>query len=134
MIRCETIGQIEVAKVNPVIKMEQDVVNNSFIEHEGDKYLVSNTITGDGAYKDDVVIKAGEFVNGYRLDAWHGQKLVVDGKHIEGGVATLNIGDKLVIGSDGKLTAYNSESGIYFVVTDFVTLTEAAVKVQIVAM
>lgn len=133
MIRCETIGQIEVAKVNPVIKMEQDVVNNSFIEYEGDKYLVSNTITGDCAYKDDVVIKAGEFINGYRLDVWHGQKLIVDGKHIDGGVATLNIGDKLSVGSDGKLVAYTGK-GIYLVVTDFVTLTEAAVKVQIVAI
>lgn len=133
MIRCETIGQIEVAKVNPVIKMEQDVVNNSFIEYENDLYLVSNTITGDCAYKDDVVIKAGEFINGYRLDAWHGQKLIVDGKHIEDGVAALSKGDKLAVGSDGKLVAYADEGGMYFVVTDFVTLTEAAVKVQIVA-
>lgn len=134
MIRCETVGQFEVAKVNPVIKMGQDVVNNSFIKYEDDLYLVSNTITGDGAYKEDSVIKAGEFINGYRLDVWNGQKIIVDGKHIDGGVSSLTKGDKLCVGSDGKLESTEDDTQLHFVVTDFVTLTEAAVKVKIVAI
>ena len=131
MVKCETIGMIEISKGNPVIKLDVDVVNNSFITYNDDLYLVSNTISGDDAYMEDAVIKAGDFINGYLVKAWEGQKLVVDGKHITGGVSALKEGDTLVAGDDGLLAA-GSATGVHFVVTDKTTLTEAAVKVKVV--
>jgi hypothetical protein len=130
MIKFETIGAISVSKVNPVIKMEQDVVNNSFITYGDELYLVSNTITGDDSYKDDVVIPAGEFVNGYLVKALEGLNLVIDGKHVDGGVSALEAGAILVAGDDGKLKT-GEASGVHFVVIDKTTLTEAAVKVKV---
>ena len=97
-------------------------------------YLVCNTIVGDDAYKDDVVIPAGEYLNGYDLSAWVNKKLVIDGKHITGGVSGLTAGTStLVVGNDGKLAAGTPSAGeIGFKVTDKVTLTEAAVKAMII--
>jgi hypothetical protein len=91
---------------------------------------VSNTITGDDSYKDDVVIPAGDFINGYYVKALEGLNLVIDGKHITGGVSGLNAGSILVAGDDGKLKT-GEASGVHFVVTDKTTLTEAAVKVKV---
>lgn len=133
MIKIETLGMLDVAKVNPVITSESDVVNYQFITHEDNVYLVANTLTGDKAYCEDVVIKAGEYLNGYLVKAWDGQKLVVDGKHVAGDYATYAVKDTvLVIGEDGKLSTGDApESGVYFVVTDKCTLTEKAVKVRV---
>ena len=76
------------------------------------------------------MIPAGDFLNGYQVDAWVGQKLVIDGKHIEGGVSALNVGDTLVVAEDGTLKA-GSAAGVHFVITDKTTLTEAAVKARV---
>lgn len=131
MIKFETIGAIERSVVNPVIKMSTDTVNNSFITHDGDLYIVKNDLSGDDAYKDDVVIPAGEYVNGYLVKSLEGMKLIIDGKHITGGVASLQKNGVLVAGTDGKLKT-GTAAGVHFVITDKVTLTEPAVKVKVV--
>lgn len=133
MIKVETIGMLDVAKVNPVITSESDVTNNQFIKHEDNVYLVANTLVGDDTYREDVVIKAGEYLNGYLVKAWDGQKLVIDGKHVTGDYATYSAKDTvLVVGEDGKLAVGEKPaSGVYFVVTDKCTLTEKAIKARV---
>ena len=122
---------LDVAKINPVIKSEKDVANYSFITVDNDLYLVLNTLVGDESYREGVVFPAGEFLNGYLVKAWDGQKLVVDGKHIEGGVSELADGTVLVATEDGTL-ASGEATGVHFVVAGKATLTEAAVKVKVV--
>lgn len=131
MIKVETLGMLDVAKINPVLKSDKDVANYSFIIDDGDVYLVSNTIIGDDSYRENIIIPAGEYLNGYLVKAWDGQKLVVDGKHVTGGVSAINKDDVLVAAEDGTLKA-GEATGVHFVVTDKVTLTEAAVKVKVV--
>lgn len=131
MIKVETLGMLDIAKINPVLKSEKEVKNYSFIVDDGVTYLVCNTIVGDDSYKDDVVIPAGEFLNGYDVSAWVNQKLVVDGKHVTNGVSALEKGAVLVVDeATGKLVS-GSAAGVHFVVTEKVTLTEAAVKVKV---
>ena len=132
MIKVETLGMIEVAKVNPVLKADRDVKNYSFITVDDIAYLVANTVTGDNAYREDIVIPAGEYLNGYALKAWEGQKLVIDGKHITGGTEAAAVGTILVPAEDGTLTT-GEASGVHLVVTDVNTrLTEKAVKAKVV--
>ena len=136
MIKCETVGMLDIAKINPVLTSENDVKNNSFIKVDGITYLVMNDANGDDAYKDGVTIKAGEYLNGYDVSAWAGQKLVIDGKHITGGVAELTAGTSVLVldGTTGKLKVGTPSDGdVSFKVTDKVTLTESAVKAVIVA-
>lgn len=138
MIKIETIGMLDVAKVNPVLKSEKAVANYDFITDDKDIYLIANTITGDDAYKQDVTIPAGEFLNGYLVKAWEGQKLVVDNKHIkyahsENYEKNMNIGTFLKVNTDGQLEKASSEptEGVYFKVTDKCMLTEKALKVRV---
>lgn len=147
MIKCETVGMIEVSKNNPILKSENDVKNFDFITVDDILYLICNTIVGDDAYRENVTIKAGDFLNGYQVDAWVGQKLVVDEKHIAYASGQsyddLKVADSsaspavaatiLTVNSDGKLKIASSapESGVYFKVTDKVMLTEKAVKVRV---
>ena len=128
----------DIAKINPVLTSQSDVNNYSFITVDGILYLVMNTITGDNSYIDDAVIPAGEFLNGYQVDAWLGQKLVVDEKHIS--YASGADYDDITAGttllkpkSDGTLEVASTapSSGIYFKVTDKVVLTEKAVKMKV---
>lgn len=126
---------LDIAKINPVLTSSDDVVNYSVITVDGITYLISNTITGDDSYKEDIVIPAGESLNGYDIEAWKGQKLVIDGKHITDGITTLSVNDALTVGNDGKLkkAATAPTTGVYFVVTDKgVTLTEPAIKARVV--
>lgn len=133
MIKVETIGMLDSAKINPVITSENDVANYQFITHKDNAYLVANTLSGDDAHREDVVIQAGEYLNGYLVKAWEGQKLVIDGKHIEGEYSTYAEKDKiLVVDTSGKLKAGEKPStGVYFVVTDKCNLTEKAVKARV---
>lgn len=132
MIKIETLGMLDVAKVNPVLKHTEDVKNYSFITVDDELYLVSNTITGDNAYREDVAIPAGEYLNGFLVRAWDGQKLVIDGKHIQDELSGLSVGDVLVAQDDGTLKKGDAE-GVHLVITDTgVTLTEAAVKAKVV--
>lgn len=141
MIKVETLGMYDIAKINPVLTSANDVVNNSFLTVGGITYVILNDINGDDAYKDGVVIKAGEYLNGYDLSAWAGQKLVVDEKHIT--YASGADYDDITAGTtllkpktDGTLevTSTAPESGVYFKVTDKVTLTGKAVKVLIMGV
>lgn len=148
MIKVETIGMLDVAKINPVLKSASDVTNNSFLAVGDITYLIMNDIHGDDAYKDAVTIKAGEYLNGYDVAAWAGQKLVIDEKHIAYGVSedysdltaedltTNTDGTMLKVKTGGKLETTDTAptSGVYFVVTDKVTLTEKAVKARVVVV
>ena len=121
---------LDVAKNNPVIKAEADTANYSFVTVDDALYLVANTMSGDDSYREDVVIHAGEYLNGFQVDAWAGKKLFIDGKHIEGGVDALKVGDTLVV-SDGKL-AKGDAAGVHFAVTDInLMLTEKAIKARV---
>lgn len=132
MVKTETIGMIEVCKVNPIIKLDKDVKNHSFITVDEVVYLVANTLTGDNAYREDIVLPAGEYLNGFDLRAWEGQKLVIDGKHIDGGVEAAVEGAILVPAEDGMLKVGEAD-GVHLVVTDVNTrLTEKAIKAKIV--
>jgi len=128
----------DIAKINPILTSQSDVSNYSFITVDGILYLVMNTITGDNSYIDDAVIPAGDFLNGYQVDAWLGQKLVVDEKHIAYGSGVdfddITAGTTLLtVANSGKLQIAQSapQSGIYFKVTDKVVLTEKAVKMKV---
>ena len=136
MVKLETIGGLDRVVVNPVIKSASDVKNYDFITDGGDLYLVSNTITGDKAYVDDVTLPAGEYLNGYLLKSIEGQKIVLDGKHIAYADSTdysaLNVGDILVYDNTTnklKVSVSAPTSGAYFKITDKgLKLTELAVK------
>lgn len=139
MIKVETIGMLDVAKVNPVITSESDVTNNQFITHEDNVYLVANTLVGDDSYREDITFKAGEYLNGYLIKAWEGQKLIADEKHIKyaesKSYSDIVAGTTLLkVNSDGKLevTATAPTSGVYFKVTDKCRLTEKAIKILVI--
>lgn len=136
--KVETLGMFDIAKINPVLTSANDVVNNSFLTVDGITYVIMNDINGDDAYKDGVTIKAGEYLNGYDLSAWVGQKLEIDEKHITYGSGEdyddITAGTTLLkVKTDGTLELASSapSSGVYFKVTDKVTLTEKAVKAVI---
>ena len=138
MIKIGSLGMYDIAKIDPTLTSQNDVANYSFITVDGILYLVMNTITGDKAYIDDAVIPAGDFLNGYQVDAWLGQKLVADEKHISYGsgqsFASITAGTTLLKPkSDGTLEVASTapQSGIYFKVTDKVVLTENAVKMKV---
>lgn len=138
MIKVETIGMIDNAVLNSVLQSAKEVANYQFITDDGDTYLVCNTVAGDDAYIDDVKFAAGEYLNGYNVKAWEGQKLVVDDKHIaydsNKTYADLVAGTTLLtVNAEGKLAVASvaPESGVYFKVTDKCRLTGNAVKVKV---
>ena len=133
MIKVETLGMIDVAKVNPVLTHTEDVKNYSFLTKDNDLYLVANTLTGDNSCKEDCVIKKGNYLNGFLVKAWEGQKLIIDGKHIQDDLSGLNVNDALEAQADGSLKKVEAGKGVHLVITDKgVTLTEAAVKAKVV--
>lgn len=139
MIKCETIGMFEVAKNNPVLTAETDTENYTFVTDNGDLYLIDTIVGGDDYYKRENTIPAGEFMRGFRVADWVGQKLVIDEKHIAYGsgetYASITAGTTLLtVNNNGKLaiTADAPESGIYFKVLEKVQLTENAVKAVVV--
>ena len=90
------------------------------------------------AYRDDVTFAAGEYLNGYNVAAWAGQKLVADEKHIayaEGKSYTDIVAGTtlLATNTDGKLEVVTDApaTGVYFKVTDKCRLTGNAVKVKV---
>ena len=149
MIKVETLGMLDIAKINPVLKSASDVTNHSFLVENGITYLILNDINGDDSYKDGVTIKAGEYLNGYDVSVWGNQKLVIDEKHIAYAsqkdysdlvvedLATSTDGTMLKVASTGgklEVTDTAPTSGVYFVVTDKVTLTEKAIKARVVVV
>lgn len=130
MVKVETIGMYDVAKINPTLVSDKAVKNYSFVTVDDILYLIDNTVVGDDSYKEDISIPAGDKLNGYAVKAWEGQKLVVDAKHIVGGISTLSKGDVLVANDEGKLEA-GAAAGVHFVVSEKTTLTEPAIKVVV---
>lgn len=130
MVKVETIGMYDVAKINPTLVSGKAVKNYSFVTVDDILYLIDNTVVGDDSYKEDISIPAGDKLNGYVVKAWEGQKLVVDAKHVVGGISTLSKGDVLVANDEGKLEA-GEAAGVHFVVSEKTTLTEPAIKVVV---
>lgn len=132
MIKFETIGGIEAAKINPTITSDKAVKNYSFITVEDILYIVMNTVNGDDSYVDDITFEAGEYLDGIDVKSLENLKLIVDGKHITDGVADLTKGSTLIVADDGTLKTGTATDGVYFEVTDTgIRLTEAAVKVRV---
>lgn len=139
MIKCETIGMLDREVLNPVLTSQSAVANNSFLTVDGKLYLIANTLSGDDSYKDDYTIPAGEYLNGHLVEAWKGQKLVIDAKHITFGSgedydSDITAGTTLlkVDSSDNLVITSNAPaSGVYFKVTDKCTLTGEAVKAEV---
>lgn len=133
-IAVKTLGMLDVAKNNPVIKSESDVANYSFITHEGEVYLVMNERAGDAEIK---TIKAGDFLNGFLVKAWEGQHLIVDEAHIAYGeaesYASITAGTTLFTISNGKLAIAESApaDGVYFKAIAKCKYTEKAVEVLV---
>lgn len=130
MVKVETIGMYDVAKINPTLVSGKAVKNYSFVTVDDILYLIDNTVVGDDSYKEDISFPAGDKLNGYAVKAWEGQKLVVDAKHVVGGISTLSKGDVLVANDEGKLEA-GEAAGVHFVVSEKTTLTEPAIKVVV---
>ncbi len=138
MIKVETLGMLEIAKNNPTITSQSAVANYSFLTVDGDVYLISNTITGDDAYKKDVTIPAGEYLNGFLVKNWESQNLIIDETHIDYAAnksyADIVAGTTiLTIKANGNVEIANAapESGVYFKVVEKTTLTGKAVKAKV---
>jgi hypothetical protein len=143
MIKCKTLGMIEVAKNNPILTSTDPVDLYDFVVSGGVTYLVANTLGGDDAYKDSHTFAAGEYLNGFDIDAWVNQELVIDEKHIAYGVSEdyddITAGTTMltvITSSTGKgklqITSPAPSDGYYFLVTAKCTLTEKAVVGKIV--
>ena len=128
--------------LNPVLTSGSAVANYSFLTVDGKLYLIANSLVGDDSYKDDYTIPAGEYLNGHLVEAWKGQKLVIDAKHITFGQSetyanSITAGTTLLkVDSSNKLviTATAPTSGVYFKVTDKCTLTGQAVKAEVLVV
>ena len=149
MIKLNTIGMYDIAKIEPTLTSTSNVNNYSFLVVGDITYLILNDTNGDDSYKEDIAIKAGECLNGYDVSAWNNKKLVIDEKHIAyasqkdysdlvvENLATSTDGTMLKVASSGgklEVTDTAPTSGVYFVVTDKVTLTEKAIKVRVVVV
>ena len=140
MIKVRTIGGLDRVISNPVLKAATDVANYTFLtDANGDVYLITNTITGDDAYKEGVVFAAGEYLDGYLVKSLEGLELVADEKHIayaEGAKYNdITAGTTLMtINENGKLAVAQAApaSGIYFKVTEKGRLTEKAVVIKVI--
>lgn len=130
MVKVETVGMYDVAKINPTLSLNRDIKNHSFITIDNILYLIDNTLAGDNSYRDDVILKAGEKLNGYIVGAWEGQNLIVDAKHVVDDIDDLDVGDTLTVNND-KLKSVEEVSGVYFEVVGKTKLTENAVVVKV---
>lgn len=130
MIKVRTLGMFKSAKVKADIVASTDVKNQTFYKDGDDLYFIDNAVSGDDAFQDDVTLPAGKKLNGYLVKAWEGQELVVDGKHVTGGVSSLADGAILVYNDEGGLKT-DVAAGVHFVVTGKTRLTEAAVIVKV---
>jgi len=140
MIKLNTIGMYDVAKVNAVVTSQSAVKNYSIIAVDGIDYLIANELNGDDWAKEDIEFAAGEYLDGYDLKAFEGQELVVDAKHIKFGVgetyaSSITAGTTLftVDSTTHKLqiVAQAPQSGLYFKATAKCRLTEEAIKAKV---
>lgn len=137
MIKLKTLGAYEVAKMNPVLTSDKDVVNNTlYADKDGTLYLIANVLGGDEDCQEGVVIPKGEYLNAFRLDALVGLELEVDAKHVTGGIGEFSYDgtDNLVFDdTNGGLKEDEAKTGIHFVAVKPCYLTEKAVDVRICA-
>ena len=158
MIKLKTIGMIEKnAKGNPTVKAHEDLkngtlhtVSNGITEFpkagsSGDKQtkhicIALNTSSGDKCYS-DFIIKKGDFVNSYLLEAWENQEIIFDESHItyaeSQDYSKINANEtKLVAWTDGnfKIETDVSNYGIYFEVTNKLQFNGNAVSAKIVCV
>lgn len=123
------------SKNNPVLTHTEDVVNGSLYTLDNyETYLIWNTINGDEAYEDDVVIPAGEYLNGFNLSANIGQELVVDAKHITNDYAELKTGDSVTFKDDYLVGNLAGTPTVAFVAVAKTRLTGDAVIVKIITV
>ena len=135
MIKIEHVGMFDRAVVNPMLTAQTATANYTIInDANGDAYLVINKFAGDNTYKDEIVVPAGEFLNGYLLKSLKGQNLVIEGKHIDGGIENAEVGDTLIVNEDGAFEiGETTGKNLYLVITDVdARLAEKAVKAKIV--
>lgn len=99
-IKFRTIGEIDVAKNNPVLTHTDAVKNYSIFTEDGISYLVWNEINGDESYLKDQEIVAGAYLNGYNLSANVGQELVITADMINEDASGLKKGDAVTLKSD----------------------------------
>ncbi len=132
MIKFESIGAISAAKNNPTITSVSTVKNYDFITYEDTLYLIMNIVNGDDSYREGITFAAGTYLRGIDVKSLEGLKLIVDDKHITGGVTGKTVGTTLVAHTDGTLKTGTATSGVYFKVTKVgLTLTEAAIEVKV---
>jgi arginine repressor len=133
MIKVETLGMLDVAKNNPVLKSAKEIKNYTFLVDDGDAYVVMQTNAGDDAYREDVVTLIGKPLNGFQLEAWKGQNLIIDAKHIAGVFATVSVKNTVLVIDEatGKLKV-GTANGVHFVVKGATRLTEDAVIAKVV--
>lgn len=135
MIKIEHVGMFDRAVVNPMLTAQTATANYTIInDANGDAYLVINKFAGDNAYKGEMVVPAGEFLNGYLLKSLKGQNLVIEGKHIDGGIENAEVGDTLIVNEDGAFEIGEATGkSLYLAITDVdARLAEKAVKAKIV--
>lgn len=140
MVKTELLGAKDYARNNPVLTHTADLMNGSLLVKDGVTYLIDNVLTGDDSYRDGVMLKAGEFLNGYDVASWAGQCLIADEEHFNFGARTnyagVQVNDVFKAGDDGKFeyTASAPTEGVYFVCVEKTALTEKALKVRIVVV
>lgn len=132
MIKVQTLGMYDVAKNDPTLTSATAVANYSFLVNDGDSYVIMQSINGDDSYKEGATIPAGTPLNGFQLEAWEGQKLIIDAKHIVDAYATASVTGVILVvdATTGKLKI-GTASGVHFVVKGTTTLTENAVIAKV---
>lgn len=138
MVKTELLGAKDYARNNPVLTHTADLMNGSLLVKDGVTYLIDNVLTGDDSYRDGVMLKAGEFLNGFDVTCWDGQCLIADEKHFNFGARTnyagVQVNDMFKAGDDGKFeyVAEAPADGVYFVCVEKTALVEKALKVRVV--
>ena len=134
MVKCKTIGMLDIAKNNPAITKDVAVDNYSFLTHDGEVYVAMNERVGDNEI---ATIAAGDYINGFLVKAWEGQYIIADESHIayeEGETyADIVVGTTLFTISNGKLAVAESApaDGVYFKCVKKCNLTEKAVELLV---
>jgi hypothetical protein len=148
MLKVKTVGMINDNKKSfPFVNAHADIINGYFCSisdtetvaltassaKEEDVYVVMNTTSGHDSYC-DIDIKKGEKVNAFLVKEWDRQDLQLNEKHLTTAYASINVNDKLVAGTDGKLSKVSDVSGyaLYFRVKNKVMFDGNGLEVQII--
>ena len=124
-----TVGEIEIAKNNPVLTHNAAVKNFTVFTKDGISYLIWNEPNGDESYIPDFDIPAGEYLNGFDLSANIGQELVIEEKHVDGTFDSIDAGDTVTL----KAAYLVGTPAVAFTAVEKTVLGEKAVIVRIEA-